>query len=202
VIKRANFANDSQGADSWLLVSKKRIFSAFMAILILGGCTAGTRSAVLARFPDIITVEDFIFFVTNLRSCTFAEVLIEESVTIDRSLTEASRRALDAVEPQTPIRRLEFPDEGFLYFSGLSAAELAALIRQKGDLDLAWDVEELIFFRSKECWRRRLSSSSQEYVRYKDLISDREVIIVISADVPNTVILLKLDDGRAFYFGP
>jgi len=143
----------------------------------------------------------FNLFETDSISCTFAEILIDDDVRIDPSLIKASFRALDAIDAATPFSVLKFPEDGFLYFSGVSVAELASRIRHNGDEDLAHEVEETIF-KAKTCWRRSVNRRSTEFQRYAELILDREGIVVLGAEPPNTVILLYPSESRAFYFGP
>ncbi len=183
------------------LVSKKAVVLAMLSILVLCACTAGSRGRVLARFPDDISVQDFIFIKTNLIDCTFAEVSIDTDVTIDPSRFQASLEALDALEQSGPFSYLEFPDDGFHYFSGVSLVELISLIGLKGDSELEFIIGEWIFA-SKQCMPTTAGPLSQAKVRYRGLISDSDLIIVIGADQPNTVILVDLAEARAYYLGP
>jgi hypothetical protein len=188
-------------ANASFLLSRLNLVTALFAVLFLSSCTAGSRSAVLARFPADIVVGEFKFFETDWRSCTFAEVSINNDLKIDPTLISASLRALDAVDLAEPFSVLEFPDSGFHYFTDLSVAEMASRLRHQGDEDLAYEVEEAIFS-AKRCWTRDRTLNSQEQARYTDLILDRDGVIVLGAEIPNTVILLYPDSSRAFYFGP
>lgn len=181
--------------------SASSFVAALSALLFLSGCTAGSKSAVLARFPTGIGVGEFDFFETDSRSCTFAEVSISEGLEIDPSRMKMSRQALYDIDPATPFSVLEFPEDGFHYFNGLSVAELATVLRKQGDEDLAYQVEETIFD-AKRCWRRGWKVNSKEMGHFAELVLKREGIIVLGADIPNTLILLYPDKARAIYFGP
>lgn len=186
---------------AWFSPSNLYFWLALSALVTVVGCTAGSQSAVRDRFPADIVTGDFKFFETDWKSCTFAEVSIDDDLKIDPSLMQASLRALDAVDPVAPFGGLKFPESGFHYFSGLSVIDLASLVQNQGDEDLAYDIGET-FFKAKECWRRALNPSSLKFRHYQTLVHRRDAIIVIGAEAPNTVLLLFPSQATAFYFGP
>jgi len=167
----------------------------------LGGCTSGSQSAVTAKLPATIGVAAFLFFETDFKSCTFAELSTVAGIRIEETRFSSSAAALRDVSSENSFSTLKFPKDGFHYFKGYSIADLAWTVRSNGDEDLAFQLEESIF-NAKRCWRRGLEPSSPDISRYTNLILDNEAIIAIGAESPNTVILLYPDQRRAYYFGP
>ncbi len=182
-----------------------RTYSLIAACVLCASCTASTRNAVIARFPNALEINGFSYFHTELFKCTFAEVTLSEHSAIAQNLLDQTGETLDILrqkDAQDPFTRYEFPEGGFAYFQGRSIADVAGDFERAGDRTLGYDIGEEIFS-AKFCWRALSEQGKWEQrKRYADIITNRDAIVVIGKEPYPTTIVYLPEDQRAYYFGP